>query len=69
VSNPFDWKNSPPKIDWSDLRRNAATSQASTAAVNEKRKRGIEPVSVGVLSDRPAKHDFSPKQFVVKLKK
>jgi hypothetical protein len=54
MSNPFDWRNEPSKINLKEFETSRRTSYQASRAVNEIRKRGIEPSSAASL--RTAQH-------------
>lgn len=63
MSNPFDWRNQPPKIDWSQLHMAGRISATMSERVNKKREEGKEPSLIGELS---AKTASDPRKFVTK---
>ena len=63
MTNPFDWKNQPPKISMRDVDIAQKQAYQQTAVINRKRAQGIEPSIIYSLK----KHDAQPKKFVAEM--
>lgn len=63
MSNPFDWKNQPSKINMRDLDIANKCSYQQSAIINRRRAKGEEP-SIIYSEKSPG---VEPKKFVVKM--
>lgn len=62
--SPFRWKESQPKLNVARMSQDVQRSQHSTKVVNDQRKRGIDGLALGNLSERQRKTSIDPKKFV-----
>lgn len=67
---PFNWRHPDYKftVDWTPLVMQTKYSAASTAVVNEARKKGKDIGTVTALSNKPTFALLSPKNFHVYMK-
>lgn len=64
--NPFDWKDKPSQIDWSDLDRANLLSSKVSDAISVKRSKGHEPSIVIPTS----KHlENNPRKFALRTRR
>jgi len=63
MTNPFDWKNQPAKINMRDLNIANRNSYQQSMVINKRRAQGIEPS----LPYSPKSNDAEPKKFAIDM--
>lgn len=63
MTNPFDWKNQPSKIDMRDLNIANKCSYQQSVVVNNRRAQGIEPSQ----PYSPKGNDAKPQNFAIDM--